>query len=82
MSRRRQATKRPLLEDAKFHSTLVSRMVNTVMMHGKKTVAQRIVHGAFDEIAAKSRPCIGNSGRRPYETNEETDTCYGDGISD
>jgi len=54
MSRRRQATKRPLLEDSKFHSTLVSRMVNTVMISGKKTVAQRIVYGAFDEIAAKN----------------------------
>jgi small subunit ribosomal protein S7 len=54
MSRRRQATKRPLLEDSKFHSTLVSRMVNTVMCKGKKTVAQRIVYGAFDEIAAKN----------------------------
>jgi small subunit ribosomal protein S7 len=54
MSRRRQATKRPLLEDSKFHSTLVSRMVNTVMVSGKKTVAQRIVYGAFDEIAAKN----------------------------
>src|SRR5580692_6682409 len=54
MSRRRQATKRPLLEDSKFHSTLVSRMVNTVMISGKKTVAQRIVYGAFDEIASKN----------------------------
>ena len=54
MSRRRQATKRPLLEDSKFHSTLVSRMVNTVMVSGKKTVAQRIVYGAFEEIAAKN----------------------------
>src|ERR1700761_8212322 len=54
MSRRRQATKRPLLEDAKFHSTLVSRMVNTVMESGQKTVAQRIVYGVFDEIAAKN----------------------------
>ncbi len=54
MSRRRQATKRPLLEDSKFHSTLVSRMVNTVMIGGKKTVAQRIVYGAFDEIASKN----------------------------
>ena len=54
MSRRRQATKRPLVEDSKFHSALVSRMVNTVMVSGKKTVAQRIVYGAFDEIAAKN----------------------------
>ena len=54
MSRRRQAIKRPLLEDSKFHSTLVSRMVNTVMVSGKKTVAQRIVYGAFDHIATKN----------------------------
>src|SRR6201995_3278699 len=54
MSRRRQATKRPLLEDSKFHSTLVSRMVNTVMISGKKSTAQRIVYGAFDEIASKN----------------------------
>jgi small subunit ribosomal protein S7 len=54
MSRRRRAIKRPLLEDSKFHSTLVSRLVNTVMAHGKKTVAQRIVYGAFDAIAAKN----------------------------
>ncbi len=42
------------MEDSKFHSTLVSRMVNTVMIMGKKTVAQRIVYGAFDEIASKN----------------------------
>src|SRR3984885_7745115 len=54
MSRRRQATKRPLLEDSKFHSTLVSRLVNTVMVSGKKTTAQRIVYGAFEQIAAKN----------------------------
>ena len=42
------------MEDSKFHSTLVSRLVNTVMESGKKTVAQRIVYGAFDQIAAKN----------------------------
>jgi small subunit ribosomal protein S7 len=46
--------KRPLLEDARFHSTLVSRLVNTVMGRGKKTLAQRIVYGAFDQITAKN----------------------------
>ena len=54
MSRRRQATKRPLIEDAKYHSQLVSRLVNTVMQSGKKSLAQRIVYGAFDEIAEKN----------------------------
>jgi small subunit ribosomal protein S7 len=54
MSRRRQASKRPLLEDSKYHSTLVSRLVNTVMVSGKKNTAQRIVYGAFEQIAAKN----------------------------
>ncbi|MDQ6632971.1 MAG: 30S ribosomal protein S7 [Verrucomicrobiota bacterium] len=54
MSRRRQATKRPLLEDGKFHSTLVARLVNTVMQSGKKSLAQRIVYGAFDQLAEKN----------------------------
>jgi ribosomal protein S7 len=44
---------RPLLEDSKFHSTLVSRLVNTVMVSGKKTTAQNIVYGAFDSDRGK-----------------------------
>ena len=54
MSRRRQATKRPVPKDAKFNSQLVSRLVNTVMLCGKKSTAQRIVYGAFDRIAEKN----------------------------
>jgi len=54
MSRRRQAVKRPLVDDAKFHSPLVTRLVNTVMICGKKSLAQRIVYGAFDQIVTKN----------------------------
>jgi small subunit ribosomal protein S7 len=54
MSRRRQATRRPIAKDAKFNSTLVTRLVNTVMQSGNKSVAQRIVYGAFDELIAKN----------------------------
>jgi small subunit ribosomal protein S7 len=54
MSRRRQAAKRPLAEDAKFHSTLVSRLVNVIMKSGNKSVAQRIVYGTFNRIAEKN----------------------------
>jgi small subunit ribosomal protein S7 len=54
MSRRRQAVKRPLVEDSKFHSTLVTRLVSVVMISGKKSVAQRIVYGAFERIAEKN----------------------------
>jgi small subunit ribosomal protein S7 len=54
MSRRRQAVRRPVTKDAKFSNTLVSRLVNTVMQSGKKSLAQRIVYGAFDQIAEKN----------------------------
>src|ERR1035441_721158 len=54
MSRRRRATRRTVPNDAKFHSPLVSRLVNTVMRSGKKSTAQRIVYGAFEQIAEKN----------------------------
>ncbi len=46
--------KRPLIEDTRYHSALVTRLVNTVMQRGKKTLAQRVVYGAFDQIVAKN----------------------------
>ena len=61
MSRRRQATRRPVNRDAKFQSALVSRLVNTIMRGGKKSTAQRIVYGAFDQIAEK------NAGANPLD---------------
>ena len=42
-------------KDAKFNSALVSRLVNTVMQSGNKSVAQRIVYGAFDTIQQKAK---------------------------
>ena len=54
MSRRRQAVRRPITKDAKFGNTLVSRLVNTVMQSGKKSTAQRIVYGAFNQISDKN----------------------------
>src|SRR5256714_10087676 len=54
MSRRRRPVNRPPIKDAKYNSQLVSRLVNTVMICGKKSLAQRIVYGAFDQIAVKN----------------------------
>jgi small subunit ribosomal protein S7 len=48
MARRRRAEKREILPDAKFESTLVNRLVNTVMKSGKRSTAERIVYGAID----------------------------------
>jgi len=54
MSRRRQATRRTIVPDGRFSSTLVSRLVSTVMVSGKKNTAQNIVYGAFDSISQKN----------------------------
>lgn len=53
MSRRRQATKRQIIPDGRYNSVLVGRLINTVMQGGKKSVAQRIVYGAFNALAEK-----------------------------
>src|SRR5580693_10411606 len=53
MSRRRAAEKREVLPDAKFHDIVLSKFMNTLMERGKKSVAERVVYGALDEIEGK-----------------------------
>ena len=51
--RRRRAEKRPRVPDARYNSVLVTRLVNTILKCGKKSVAERIVYGAIDKIGEK-----------------------------
>jgi len=55
MSRRRAAEKREVLPDAKFHDLVISKFMNTLMERGKKSVAERVVYGALDEMQGKLR---------------------------
>ncbi len=52
--RRGQIAKRDVLPDPLYNSKLVTRLINSVMLDGKKGVAQKIVYGAFDIIAEKT----------------------------
>ncbi len=54
MARRRRAEKRIVTPDPKFNSELVARVINYIMSNGKKSVAERIVYGAIDEIKEKT----------------------------
>ncbi len=54
MPRRREVPKRDILPDPKFGNVEVSKFVNVIMTSGKKSVAERIVYGAFDVITKKS----------------------------
>jgi|SRR5690554_3164112 len=55
MSRRNRAEKREILPDPKFGSELLAKFMNMIMEDGKKSVAERIVYGALDVIAAKRK---------------------------
>ncbi|MFZ5555822.1 MAG: 30S ribosomal protein S7 [Pseudomonadota bacterium] len=54
MPRRREVAKREILPDPKFGSQEVAKFINALMTRGKKSVAERIIYGALDQIAKKS----------------------------
>ena len=53
MSRRNRAPKRDILPDPKYKSEVVAKFVNHIMLDGKKSIAEKIVYGAFDKIKEK-----------------------------
>ena len=50
MSRRARAAKREILPDAKYHNVTVARLINRVMICGKKSKAERIIYGALEIV--------------------------------
>ncbi len=55
MSRRHSAEKREINPDPKFGDLVVTKFMNAIMLHGKKSVAESIVYGAFDVVQAKAK---------------------------
>jgi small subunit ribosomal protein S7 len=53
MSRRHAAEKREVLPDPKFGDVVLAKFMNSLMYDGKKSVAERIVYGAFDAVEGK-----------------------------
>ena len=64
MPRRGYVAKRDVIADPMYNSKLVTKLINNVMLDGKKTVAQRIVYDAFDIIKEKEQ-------KDPLEVFEE-----------
>ena len=64
MPRRGNIAKRDVLPDPLYGSKLVTRLVNSIMLDGKKGVAQKIVYGAFDIVRDKT-------GKDPLEAFEQ-----------
>jgi small subunit ribosomal protein S7 len=53
MSRRRRATHRTTVPDVRYNSALVTHLINVIMKSGKRTLAERIVYGAFERVSEK-----------------------------
>ena len=53
--RHKKAFKREIAPDFKHQSVLVARMINQIMQKGEKTIAQKIVYGAFEIIKEKTK---------------------------
>ena len=64
MPRKGPVPKREVLPDPMYNSILVTKLLNNIMLDGKKGVAQQIVYGAFDIVNEKT-------GREPLEAFEE-----------
>ncbi|MCR5824557.1 MAG: 30S ribosomal protein S7, partial [Lachnospiraceae bacterium] len=54
MPRKGHITKRDVLADPLYNSKTVTKLVNNVMLDGKKGTAQKIVYGAFETVAEKT----------------------------
>ena len=54
MPRKGHIQKRDVLADPIYNSKIVTKLINNVMLDGKKGIAQKIVYGAFDRVAAKT----------------------------
>ena len=55
MSRRHSAEKREINPDPKFGDLVITKFMNAIMLDGKKSIAERIVYGAFDQIQDKAK---------------------------
>jgi len=55
MPRRREVPKRTILADPKFGDQTLTKFINVIMLDGKKSTAERIVYGALDQVAARTK---------------------------
>ena len=55
MSRKRKAPKKIPVVDPKYKSSIIPKLINSIMYDGKKTIAEKIVYDAIDKIKTKSK---------------------------
>lgn len=66
MPRRREVPKREVLPDPKFHSELLAKFINVLMVDGKKSIAEKVVYGALDALES--------AAKKSAKSNEDSDS--------
>ena len=67
--RRGNVPKREVLPDPQYNSVLVTKLVNSIMLDGKKGVAQKVVYGAFEIVENKTGRTAWKSSSRLWKTS-------------
>jgi len=55
MSRRKKNIKKEILEDPKYKNIIVSKFINILMLHGKKTIAEKILYSTLEKISTQKK---------------------------
>ena len=55
MPRRRVVAQRVILQDPKYKDESVAKFINTLMLNGKKSIAERVMYGALDQVARRTK---------------------------
>ena len=55
MSRKRSAPKKISIVDSRYKSTIIPKLINSIMYDGKKTIAEKIVYDALEKIKSKTK---------------------------
>ena len=72
MSRKNKAPRKIFLVDSKYKSTIIPKLINSIMNDGKKTIAEKIIYDAIDKIKSKSKEepiNIFNEAINKFKTN-------------
>ena len=76
MPRRRSPEKRKVLPDPKYKDVVLAKFMNNLMKDGKKSVAEKIVYGAFDIVSKKTEKSPIDTGDHGQWTKSQSRLAY------
>ena len=76
MARRKKIKKRVIPPDSIYNNVMVGKLINQVMRKGKKTIARKIVYGAFDIVKEKTKLRFKKSSQSSFNQSSRGNCLY------